>query len=376
MKIAIFISSYYELFYYKEVGQIANGFTDLGHQVVFYVFKKQGEPPWLMKVIDKKQAEDASYWQEQDFDLILFYSYLSVLRAKIIKALKTAQKFVILKLDSDGHLFFPYWPTYFRGFGHWISFSDFLIYWLRILEWFILGPWLCFNKISQIKKADYIILESPLARENLIKTLKWWHQGKELKKIKFIPDPVDDDFLKQPLFKQKNKIVLMVGRWSSRAKNFSSGWRALKKFLGLRPDYSAIIIGSLPRYFRLKGFSERVMFLNQVPRPDLKGYYQAANIIFMPCFWESFCLAAAEALVFGCTLAGPALEPFIYFIKDGFSGTLAEGFKPEPLEKALIKEAAKWEQNKYQFPEIASYWRKELARRKIAQQIINLFLEK
>ena len=119
MNIGIFIDNFLEAQRYKDPGVIAESLFNLGHQITIYCLntnsKKLNEI--IIKKISKKESEDASFWKKENINQVILYSWLSLRFSFLIKALKSANKKIILKLDSDGHLIYPLKPTYLRTFG-------------------------------------------------------------------------------------------------------------------------------------------------------------------------------------------------------------------------------------------------------------------
>ena len=101
-------------------------------------------------------------------------------------------------------------------------------------------------------------------------------------------------------------------------------------------------------------------------------YLEKSKIFFAPSNHESFNLAVAESLCFGCSLAGTPLESFFYFSDQERFGTIAKNFKIMEIKKALENEILKWDNNQYNSSEISKYWREQLSPEIVVKSIESL----
>jgi hypothetical protein len=56
----------------------------------------------------------------------------------------------------------------------------------------------------------------------------------------------------------------------------------------------------------------------------------------------------------------------------GFSGTISSNFTKESLLDALIQDASKWDQGRYDPEAISKFWRGRLDRKIVAESIANI----
>lgn len=146
----------------------------------------------------------------------------------------------------------------------------------------------------------------------------------QIEKTVEIPPGVNTDVFK-PLSKteakkylrlsEKEKIILFVGRIEP-LKGVDALLYALKILCREAPDLSIrlLIVGGdisehhakwsdqlrhLDQVRRLLGIADCVQFVGQKPQHELRYYYNAAEVVVMPSHYESFGMAAAEAMACG-----------------------------------------------------------------------------
>ncbi|MGD9781930.1 MAG: glycosyltransferase family 4 protein [Kiritimatiellia bacterium] len=127
-----------------------------------------------------------------------------------------------------------------------------------------------------------------------------------------VPNAVDADiFGPQPSdFREKHGIgrdefvALYVARFQA-FKNHAMLLDAFARFAKGRPASRLLLAGSGPLRERTErqagelGLADRVMFLGEVPFPNLPAVYAAADVKVIASDYESFCFAAIEAMATG-----------------------------------------------------------------------------
>jgi D-inositol-3-phosphate glycosyltransferase len=83
------------------------------------------------------------------------------------------------------------------------------------------------------------------------------------------------------------------------------------------------------------GIADRVHFIPPLPRDQLVGFYQAADVVVMPSRSESFGLVAAEAQACGTPVVAADVGGLRFIIDDGNSGFLISGHDPADYAHAL-----------------------------------------
>ena len=80
---------------------------------------------------------------------------------------------------------------------------------------------------------------------------------------------------------------------------------------------------------------DRVRFLPPLPRDRLADLYQAADLVAVPSFNESFGLVALEAQACGTPVVAAAVGGLVTAVRDGVSGALVDGHDPAEWARAL-----------------------------------------
>jgi hypothetical protein len=378
MRIALFIENIENNLIYKDFGQIALGFRDLGHEIFVITFRNNSETfPFPVKVIDRKMIISKEFWSKNQIDLLIFYSWLSLRYNKIVKNIRSLGVNLVLKLDSDGRIISPFSPVVLRGFGYFTSVNDFLHYALRLFQYLIFFCYISKKRVDQIVDANLSIIETPKAYNNLLLGLERIKKNYVKNKIVQIPNPVDQEFFVKENLSKKENLIISIGRWNDRAKNRECIIPVLKEILSIKPGWKYIIIGPGSNYFK-KGINqlpellrEKIILKASIDRKKVFEYLKLSKILFLPSRWESYGLVAAEALVCGCSITGTPLESVSYFSSNGFSGSVSRDFKKKSIIKSLTNEIEKWDRNEYDSLEISEYWKEKFDRKTIAQNIIN-----
>jgi D-inositol-3-phosphate glycosyltransferase len=83
------------------------------------------------------------------------------------------------------------------------------------------------------------------------------------------------------------------------------------------------------------GVRELVRFVGAVPHEQLDAYYNAADVVVMPSFYESFGLVAVEAMASGVPVVASRVGGLTSTVADGRSGYLIPWRCPGPFAEKL-----------------------------------------
>lgn len=372
MKIGIFLEKFTNTEIDKDPGIIASRLLKEGIDLKVFSCSPSLEVTQKFSVIkiNKNYYESISYWKKSGIETLIIYSWLSIRYTKMISSAKKAGLKVILKLDSDGFLIHPFKPSYIKVFGIDKSMRSKIKYIMRMCQWYLIPRFISKIKIRQIEMSDAVIIETPKAKENLVYSLSFWGKNILSEKIRIIPNPI----VKQStIIKNKNDLITCIGRWDALQKNPKGLIQVLSK---TKTNWKINLIGngSINLANKIKKNNPDILINAQekITHDEIFLILSKTKIFFAPSIYESFNLAAAEALCCGCSVVGGPIPSFQYFINDNFSGSISDDFDSNSLKLVLEKDIEKWDNGKYNPEEIAKYWRQELSEEKVSKQIIEL----
>ena len=387
MKISVFFDRYCPFHESKDPGQIPLGLMDNAiNSGVITIAKKEladYQPKFELTQKPLNEFYSEKFWLENDSDVIVSYPLEGNSQSALIEKMKLGGKKVVLKLDSDGKIAYPLKRDYFMvPLKERLSFRNIV----GDLWWRLPSKSLKMRRhakvaaqaIKCIELSNGVIIESPDALANLNYFLTAWHRSDLIKKTCWIPNPVQPEFINGEIG-SKEKIVVSFGRWDdSQQKNTALMVKTAVAFLEARTDYRFVIFGGGTDLVKtlienasadVKGRMEVLGFVDRPKIVELLGHAQA---VFVPSRWESFSLASGEALCMGCSVVGTPIESLRYLSMQGFSGTVAANFEEEAVLVALLQDAHKWDNNKYEPEKTAQFWRPKLDRRAVAKSIEKL----
>ena len=293
------------------------GFRALGHDAHLVCYRTshmedmEGRPVLL---ISPAEASSPSWWQSHKPDLVILGLWTRPKYDPVRRAALSATPHVIERADSDGMRtascgLLTYAKRRFDYFRdrtyHWPSLLSIPASIFYSFASILATPWIEARLARTLKLLPAIAVETPHAA-NLWKFLAI-RLGINPQKIHCVPHPIQTDIFKSdPAIPKKNQIV-SVGRWESYQKNLPLLLKTLLSFLDKNPTWTSLVIGSgLPT----KSPHPRITFLPPLSPPDLARHMLESQIFFSSSRYESFGLAAAEALCCDCMLVGPFnLEP-------------------------------------------------------------------
>lgn len=192
-----------------------------------------------------------------------------------------------------------------------------------------------------MQKADYLIAATPAERIQLM-----WLYGADMYRIRVVPPGVDvTHFRPMPRVEARRAIgvpehtqmLLFVGRLEP-IKGVDTLLRAFailkQEAAGCLENLCLSIIGGVvddeeqedAEMGRLRalreelGLGDLVTFLGGKSQDTLHYYYAAAEAVIMPSHYESFGLAALEAMACGTPVVASGVGGLAYLIQDGITG--------------------------------------------------------
>jgi len=205
-----------------------------------------------------------------------------------------------------------------------------------------------------LRDADAIVAATPLDRAQMV-----WHYGADVNRVRVVPAGVDLRRF-QPrdpasarttldLPPSPHRIILLVARIEP-LKGIDALIEASALLLQRRPErrgaLTALIVGGgsegerahwnaeqrrLDALRQRLGVADVVRFAGAQSQDYLPLYYTAADIVTMPSHYESFGMAALEALACGKPVIATSAGGPAFIVEDGVSGLLTPPADPTTL---------------------------------------------
>ena len=349
-----------QLFWHRDLGLLTKAFRDLGHEayLVVHLATEAGAPPGAQNKLDHPREQpcvaqqglprlsvagplptfapshittsaasnikhptskildepvlwpspsdirDPLWWQSQKPDLVILGLWTRPKYDPIRRAALSATPHVVERADSDGMRtatcgLLTYAKRRFDYFRdrtyHWpplLSIPASLFYSFASIT---ATPWIEARLARTLKLVPAVAVETPPA------TLLWKSLARRLgadpEKIHHVPHPIQTDIFKfDPAIPKKDQII-SIGRWETYQKNLPLLLKTLRYFLDKNPSWTALVVGAgLPA----KSLHPRITFLPPLSPPDLARHMQESKIFLSSSRYESFGLAANEAILCGC----------------------------------------------------------------------------
>jgi glycosyltransferase involved in cell wall biosynthesis len=312
------------LFWERDLGLLTQSFRNLGHDAWLVVHPAREftrHPPLATRhapVIWASPLEVRSpeWWRAQKPDLVILGLWTRPKYDPIRRAALAATPRVIERADSDGMRTascglltyakrrFDYFRDRTFGWPPGVSIPASALYSLASI---LATPWIEARLAQTLKLLPAVAIETPHA------TTLWKRLATRLGVrpdiFHSIPHPIQTEIFKpNPSIAKKNQVI-SVGRWESYQKNYPLLVRTLVAFLEENPSWTALVVGSgLPP----TPPHSRIFFSAPLSSVHLARQMQESKILLSSSRYESFGLAAAEALACGCALVSAWNHPFSF----------------------------------------------------------------
>ena len=306
-----------QLFWHRDLGLLTKAFRELGHDAWLVVhpasdFTPHPSPAACHDPIiwaPPANVRNPSWWQSQKPDLVILGLWTRPKYDPIRRAALSATPRVIERADSDGmrtascglkeyaQRRYDYCRDKIGRWPVWISVACSLFYSFACI---LATPWIEARLARTLKLLPALVVETPQA-------MSLWRRlaGKlraDPNRIHFIPHPIQTDiFHPAPTLSPKNQTI-SVGRWGSHQKDLPRLLQTLTNFLKLNPNSPALVVGP---GLRPPPPHPRMSFVEYLSPSDLARQMQESKFFVSASRYESFGLAAAEALCCGCIPLGP-----------------------------------------------------------------------
>jgi glycosyltransferase involved in cell wall biosynthesis len=368
-------------FFARDSGLLCRGFQALGidSRAVMPGERKPEDEADLIRT-DYRNLESADWWRTHELDGVVLYAWGRPKFRKVAAAIRDAGIFLVLNQDNGG-LVSP-----LAGFRDWWREQWILsgqgrdaMAWLRFLKLtlrettagvFLTDP----LRAAHLKNGDVIACVSPRAAEHYRKLCRIYGGTDLADRVRMVPHAVESRF--RYADEQKRRQVACVGRWQDVVQK--RPWllaKVIGELIESDRDVSVVIAGNvtpeLECWHRTLAEAQRnrVRLAGRVDREELAEILRESQVFYSPSAFESFGIAAAEALCSGCSVVAGrsvSMASFEWFVSEN-SGTLAE----EDHAEALRRELELWSAGQKSPEHIANVWCDRLHADRVAAAILN-----
>jgi glycosyltransferase involved in cell wall biosynthesis len=366
-------------FWVRDGGLICRGFRMFGVDARFVALGQPGERKDVPLITcTLQQMQQAEWWKQWEADGVLLSSWALPRYEPIARAIKSAGPKLILTLDTQGIVSPHVWPSRYL---HYKYFTE-----KESGKWFPAG-WALLKTaaaclrlrhaatIRHLELADLIVVASPLAKQRYGRYLRSMQRGDLVGRLRSAPWAVVKEMTYDPA-RPKRPVIIAVGRWESVYKNTPLLLQVLEQVLSEQPQYSARVIGSgadiaqkLAQHVRADCRS-RIEIVGRVDHANLPVHYSESQIFLCTSRFESFMIAAAEALCCGCSVVGDARIASMPFFTGLSSGTVAADSSLENMRDALMAEIDAWQSGQRDPVQISQAWQARLHADRVAEAFV------
>ena len=367
-------------FFTRDSGLLCRGLQMIGveSKAVMPGERKAEDEADLIRT-DYPNLESAQWWASLGIDGVVLYAWGRPKFHKVAAAIHAAGIPLILNLDSGGFLspLVGWWDWLQaqwayggqgRGAGAWLRFAKHASH--RLVVGLLLTERL---RAKHLKCGDAIACVSPGAAEYVRKLCRF-HGGAELAdRVVVIPHSVESDF--QFSGGEKRRQIACIGRWKDQTQKRT--WllcETIGKLLSKDDQVTAVIAGQPAPELEawhsglLESERKRVRLAGIIGREELVALLAESQIFYSPSAYESFGIAAAEALCSGCSVvAGKSVTmvSFDWFVSEN-SGQLAITDDAIGHVEALMRELGEWDKQNRRAEEISAIWSSRLHADRVA----------
>jgi hypothetical protein len=200
-----------------------------------------------------------------------------------------------------------------------------------------------------------------------------------------IPHPVAPSLKWEASSPPKQNRLIAIGRWDDEIqKRPALLTEVTGRLLAKNSELEVDIVGN--RTERIDAWhsslppsiAARINVHGKLPHQELAKLLHQARVFYCPSAYESFNIAAAEALCCGCSVVAadlPAMASFRWFVSQD-SGTLAAKDNADGHLDALGREFALWENGGRDPMAVSSTWAATLHADKVAEHIVKIIAER
>ncbi len=332
-----------------------------------------------------KNLESAAWWRSHKLDGVVLYAWGSPKFRKVAAAIQQAGIFLVLNQDNGG-LISP-----LAGLADWLreqwiltgqgrGWRTHLHFCSRVLRGASAGLFLTDpRRAAHLRHGNVIACVSPKAAGYYRKLCRSYGGAELAGRVVVVPHAVEPRFCFAGDVKRRQ--VACVGRWADVVQK--RPWLlmdTLGRLVAADARVELVIAGQVTS--GLEGWHRsltdeqggRVHLRGMVARDELVEILRSSRVFYSPSAFESFGIAAAEALCCGCSVVAGrsvSMTSFEWFVADA-SGTLADEDDAQGHFVALQRELSCWAQGARSAQQIAGVWGARLHADRVAGRLLAL----
>jgi glycosyltransferase involved in cell wall biosynthesis len=374
-------------FFARDSGLLCRGFQTIGvdSRAVMPGERRADDGADLIRT-DYANLVSADWWRALELDGVVLYAWGRPRFRAVAAAIRRAGIFLVLNQDSGG-LVSP-----LAGFRMWLVEQWRLsgegrgaLAWFRFLKLVVRGMSVGLLltdplRAAHLKQGDVIACVSPKAA-NHYRKLCGIYGGRELAdRVRVIPHAVESGFHYSG--GPKLRRIACIGRWEDSIQKRTCLLMEVIGTLVVKDENLSVVIAGtvtpgMESWHRSLGEScaGRVHLAGRLNRTELVEMLRSARIFYSPSAFESFGIAAAEALCCGCSVVAEhsvSMASFEWFVSAD-SGTLAESGDIADHIHAIERELALWDGNQRDPGGIAGTWGDRLHDVKVAEAVLTCY---
>ena len=373
-------------FFARDSGLLCRGFQSLGvaSRAVMPGAAQPEDEADLIRT-DFANLESADWWRTHHLDGVVLYAWGSPQFRQVAAAIRAAGIFLVLNQDNGG-LVSPR-----AGYRDWLHEQWILAgqgrgmkAWLRFLSLALRGlsagilltdP----RRAAHLKAGHVIACVSPKAAGYYRKLCRIYGGADLAGRVTVVPHAVEARFRYSG--EPKRRQVACVGLWQNRVQK--RPWRlteVIGSLVAVDAQVVVVIVGTVTPELAawqgalVAGQRERVQLRGKLGRDELAWILQESQVFYSPSAFESFGIAAGEALCSGCSVVAGrsvSMASFEWFVSED-SGTLAAANTLAAHLETLRNELAGWARGERNPRQIAAVWGDRLHAGNVAARVLSL----
>ena len=377
-----------ERFFARDSGLICMGLRAMGMSSRAVV---TGEPrhddlPELLRV-DQARIHSPDWWRNTGATGVILYAWGRPEYTPLVSAIHEAGLDLILSQDSGGLAsplcgLCPWLKERWWASGR-AGLLKVPLFLCRVAKALTYGLYtLDYRRKQQFLMGTWITPVTPGATARYRRLCRIYRGRSLAAKVVLLPHPITEDCLwRSEEGIQKEDRMVAIGRWKDEAQKRTKLMVAsISLILKRRHSVKITIIGepsrvlekwleSLPCSMR-----ERVELIPFAVHEEIVAILKRSRVFFCPSAFESFSIAAGEAVCCGTTVVGErsaSLPGLRWFTHDG-GGTLVEEASPCAMAAGVLRELDAWDAGERNPEELSRRWGERIHAQAVGSRIVDL----